>query len=400
MKALITKYILILSALIFPIAAIAQDSTSIYEETMSRLGNLQKSEYVKKLPSKLSFGGRKLISFAISDFKSPNSSKTRILICAGQHGDESNPILSVVSLSEKLVSGTHPGILKNAIVIVAPVINPDGFYKGIRENNQGIDINRDWHLLQTPEARYVNSLINTWKPQLTIDAHEWLNKQMLPENGIEVAQGLSGNQRNEMLKLAQRISANSGLAIIPCSEISSKTLFHRHYSEEGFATFLIETAYQDTYYNKDKAYCTALLTAINYMINTSQSRMVLSPASRKLNYSQFTFMQPTAKRHTDIGGVHNGVKLMIVMSIFGYFLLFRLRKQQMAARNYEYKIRCYHPTPRPKDDKPQAPGRVLAKTPIGTLSSLDMMETLESLPKTERLSPFSKKHSKHLTSVS
>ena len=69
----------------------------------------------------------------------------------GVHGDEITPIKFCFDLIEDL--NNNPQIIgENNIVIVAPIVNPDSFFKKkpTRTNARGIDINRnfptkDWH---------------------------------------------------------------------------------------------------------------------------------------------------------------------------------------------------------------------------------------------------------------
>src|SRR5205085_5068099 len=44
-------------------------------------------------------------------------------------------------------------ILSNCTLMFIPMLNPDGAEAVMRYNAQGIDINRDWRRLATPEGR-------------------------------------------------------------------------------------------------------------------------------------------------------------------------------------------------------------------------------------------------------
>jgi hypothetical protein len=52
-----------------------------------------------------------------------------------------------------------------------PMLNPDGAEAGIRYNAQGIDINRDWRRLATPEGRALLRAAKTLKPQFGFNLH-------------------------------------------------------------------------------------------------------------------------------------------------------------------------------------------------------------------------------------
>jgi dipeptidyl aminopeptidase/acylaminoacyl peptidase len=77
-------------------------------------------------------------------------------------------------------------LLKDLILIFVPIFNPDGNEKidkshrpmqagppgvGIRFNGQGLDLNRDFVKLESPEVRALVRCFNQWDPALFIDCH-------------------------------------------------------------------------------------------------------------------------------------------------------------------------------------------------------------------------------------
>ncbi len=80
----------------------------------------------------------------------------------------------------------HP-LLENLVVLLVPIYNADGNEDmspdhrpgqvgpsagmGLRPNAQGLDLNRDWVKLESPEARAMVRLLTEWDPDLTIDTH-------------------------------------------------------------------------------------------------------------------------------------------------------------------------------------------------------------------------------------
>jgi dipeptidyl-peptidase-4 len=79
-------------------------------------------------------------------------------------------------------------LLNDLIILAIPILNADGNEKisptnrphqngpiggvGIRENSQGLDLNRDFTKLETPEiTSLVTNVFNKWKPHLLIDCH-------------------------------------------------------------------------------------------------------------------------------------------------------------------------------------------------------------------------------------
>jgi hypothetical protein len=73
--------------------------------------------------------------------------RPRIYLSAGIHGDEPAPPLALLSLIE---SGQLDG---RAVWFLCPMLNPVALARGVRENEAGIDLNRDYRHLEAPEVR-------------------------------------------------------------------------------------------------------------------------------------------------------------------------------------------------------------------------------------------------------
>lgn len=74
-------------------------------------------------------------------------STPHIYISTGIHGDEPAGPLAALQL---LRENSWPG---NREIVLCPCLNPVGFTQNKRENGQGIDLNRDYLHLQSPEVR-------------------------------------------------------------------------------------------------------------------------------------------------------------------------------------------------------------------------------------------------------
>jgi protein MpaA len=145
-----------------------------------------------------SVGGRPLVYAEFGDPKAKNTT----LVLAMVHGDEITPLYLGLSLVNWMAE--NQGSLPNAHVVIAPLVNPDGFYKTprTRMNAHGVDINRnfatqDWdsHALKTwkttygsdprrfpgstagsePETVFQDALIKKLKPQKILSIHAPLN---------------------------------------------------------------------------------------------------------------------------------------------------------------------------------------------------------------------------------
>ncbi len=80
----------------------------------------------------------------------------RIFLSAGIHGDEPcgpDALFRFLELHE---------LSPSCEWVIAPVLNPSGLRRGIRENGEGIDLNRDFFRQESGEVR---ALINWWKRQ-------------------------------------------------------------------------------------------------------------------------------------------------------------------------------------------------------------------------------------------
>jgi len=91
----------------------------------------------------------------------------RIYLSAGIHGDEPAAPLALLSMIE---AGELDG---RATWFVCPLLNPDGIARGTRENASGIDLNRDYRHLASPEVRsHVHWLQRQPNFDLAICVHE------------------------------------------------------------------------------------------------------------------------------------------------------------------------------------------------------------------------------------
>jgi len=102
------------------------------------------------------------------------SGKPIVLIYANVHGGEKTLRESSLLLVRELATpGTEAnGYLEDLVVLVAPSVNLDGFERSTRGNARGVDLNRDYMKLETPEMRnLVQNLLHTWHPHISVDGH-------------------------------------------------------------------------------------------------------------------------------------------------------------------------------------------------------------------------------------
>jgi hypothetical protein len=63
--------------------------------------------------------------------------------------------------------------LDDQILLVMPMVNPDGAEAFTRGNANGTDVNRDHISLDTPEAKAVHRVIDQWDVDVALDHHEY-----------------------------------------------------------------------------------------------------------------------------------------------------------------------------------------------------------------------------------
>ncbi|WP_122819124.1 M14 family zinc carboxypeptidase [Nocardioides pantholopis] len=91
------------------------------------------------------------------------------------HGDENSGREACMRLARDMSTTTDPAwrrLLRDTTVLFIN-LNPDGWVANTRENAQGLDVNRDYMALQSPEARAVVKVIRDWKPDVLNDLHEY-----------------------------------------------------------------------------------------------------------------------------------------------------------------------------------------------------------------------------------
>lgn len=116
------------------------------------------------------------------------SGKVLALILANIHAGEVEGKEAAQHLMRDVVAGPLTGLLDKLILLVIPIYNADGNEAidpgnrpqqngppggvGRRENAQGLDLNRDFMKLESPEARgLIENVLNRWDPHAFIDLH-------------------------------------------------------------------------------------------------------------------------------------------------------------------------------------------------------------------------------------
>lgn len=103
------------------------------------------------------------------DFKVP------VFINGSIHGNEYPGVDAAIRLIETLAYGDSEevqNILKNVILLVNVVQNPDGRVLGTRRNAKGVDLNRDFFTQSQPETLATVKVFTEWNPMVVLDLHD------------------------------------------------------------------------------------------------------------------------------------------------------------------------------------------------------------------------------------
>src|SRR5215471_177969 len=170
------------------------EETSRYEDVLRFFGELQKrSPLVHMEMFGRSQEGRELPLVILSDppisepRQAADSGKPIVFVLANIHAGEVEGKEAAQEIARRLVVGDLRPLLKKVIVLIAPIYNADGNERfslsnrveqngpiggvGVRENAQGLDLNRDFMKVEAPETQGLLQLFKKWDPHLTVDLH-------------------------------------------------------------------------------------------------------------------------------------------------------------------------------------------------------------------------------------
>jgi Zinc carboxypeptidase len=173
----------------------AHRETSRYDDVMAFVREVDaKSPKIHLTSFGYTFEGKSLPLVVVGDGLADasaeavkKSGKTRVYIQGNIHGGEVEGKEAVQMLLRELSRGEHADWLQSLVLLIAPIYNADGNDRvrmsernaqngpiggvGTRPNAQDLDLNRDHMKLESPEARSLMSMLNSYDPHLAIDLH-------------------------------------------------------------------------------------------------------------------------------------------------------------------------------------------------------------------------------------
>ncbi|HEX2967749.1 MAG TPA: M14 family metallopeptidase [Bacteroidales bacterium] len=170
-------------------------STSTYGDVMSFIESLKKSSpFIRVETIATSVEGRQIplavignpLPASISDVV--KDKRTVVYIQANIHAGEVEGKEATLMYARDLLKDRNPAVLKNTVILICPIINPDGNEKfsvnnrtdqngpvngvGVRYNGQFLDINRDGMKAESPEMQgLLKNVFNKWDPAVFMDCH-------------------------------------------------------------------------------------------------------------------------------------------------------------------------------------------------------------------------------------
>ena len=100
------------------------------------------------------------------------SGKTIVLIANSPHGNEPAGKEAAQLIARDLITGELRPLLNDLILLVIPLLNPDGGEVPTRVNTEGFDLNRDYLKLESTEIHsVVTQVLTQWTPDIYIDTH-------------------------------------------------------------------------------------------------------------------------------------------------------------------------------------------------------------------------------------
>jgi len=214
----------------------------------------------------------------------------KVLMWTQMHGDESTATAAVLDiihlLTEDLCTSLNANWQSLLTIHIIPMLNPDGAAAGTRENAQGIDINRDALVLQTPEGQALDAFVEKIHPNFAFNLHDQHDYYRCGKHGksstlaflapaFDPQKTIDPARHKAMALIAlMQAQANSLLpeGIARYNDEFSARSFGDQIAERGISTILIESGHYPNAPNRQVARSMnvfVLLHALNMLCTES-----------------------------------------------------------------------------------------------------------------------------------
>jgi murein tripeptide amidase MpaA len=170
-------------------------STSTYSDVISFINQLKKtSPLIRTETLATSTEGKEIPLIVIgnplpaSPAALKNDKRIVVYIQANIHAGEVEGKEAALMYARDLLKDKNPAHLKNVVLLICPIFNPDGNDRiskenrtdqngpvngvGVRYNGQNLDLNRDGMKAESPEVRgLLTNVFNKWDPAVFMDCH-------------------------------------------------------------------------------------------------------------------------------------------------------------------------------------------------------------------------------------
>ena len=152
-----------------------------------------RASHVRRIDFGKTVEGRPLVSAVVAQppvhepFKLTDDDRLVVMLVGNIHAGECDGKEALLMLLRELAQQPEHPWLKDLVLVFVPNFNADGNDRmrkdnrpgqvgpeegmGERANAQGLDLNRDFVKLDTPECQSLVALMNQWDPHLLIDTH-------------------------------------------------------------------------------------------------------------------------------------------------------------------------------------------------------------------------------------
>lgn len=204
-----------------------------YQEMINYLQELvQTSNQVKMDYIGSAISGKKIpiLYFSENDFGNQRDTKPLVMVICQQHGNEPSGKEAALIVARQLINDKSYLLSKMDLALV-PMVNIDGGEMGKRRNANNMDLNRNYVILSEPESRAVHKLFMKWKPEITLDIHEFnaVTKQWISQGITKDAEEMLGGNSN--LNIDENIMTFSKNIFIPAvgkKVIDADVRFHEY----------------------------------------------------------------------------------------------------------------------------------------------------------------------------